>query len=43
MNQVSGVTVNNFTQTVVYTLKTADADNDKLRCESTVEVSVVVQ
>jgi hypothetical protein len=42
MDQVSGLTANNFAQPVTYTLKNTDASNDKLSCESTVEVSVVV-
>lgn len=40
--QVSGLTANNFAQPVTYTLKNTVASNDKLSCESTVEVSVVV-
>ncbi|MDR2683349.1 MAG: DUF5017 domain-containing protein [Dysgonamonadaceae bacterium] len=38
--QVSGLTANNFDRTLVYTLKTADPDNNRLQCESTVEVTV---
>jgi hypothetical protein len=38
--QQSGVTPNDFTQTVIYRLKNVDGGNEKLRCESTVEVIV---
>jgi len=39
--QISGVTTNSFVNPVIYTLKTTDAADDKLKCESVIEVNVV--